>query len=101
MKTHLNILEDVLAENGNDIAIAKEILSYLYPCKQCKNYCIDVKVYYVEDVTTFNDDFEIKILCFNCMKEIMLNHKHGKNGVFTVFEMEKYIHKYSHFCELI
>lgn len=112
---HIDVLKDRLEESGNDPVLAKEILSYLYPCMLCKNYCINVKNYYVKDcecsgdilgkcVHNFqcgNKSWIIIYMCYDCMRDTMLNHQHGKNGVLTFIEHQDYIRLYNEADELL
>ena len=87
---HLKVLQDKLEQSNNDIILAKEILSYLFPCQLCKNHCINVKRYYVHEKDNngyyMNKNWRCLYMCFECMKETMINHHLGKNGVLTVDE---------------
>lgn len=68
---HLEVIENALLDRGNDKMIAKKILSFLYRCNVCKNYCVDVKKYYVKDCRNCKDfclkDWLILDMCFECM----------------------------------
>ncbi len=85
---------------GNDIAIADLILSYLQPCHHCIRYDNVIKYYVKRNGLYGYDDrgaqlgLVIMNMCKKCMIELMLNHSRGKNGVFTVEEWEKYKLKY-------
>ena len=96
--SHQIVLEDRLTKSGNDPELAKIILSYLHPCMICKNHCINVKNYYVEDCANyikFYKDWRVIYMCYDCMVDVMLNHPHGKNGVLTYEEHQKEIYRYN------
>ncbi len=40
-------------------------------------------------------------MCYDCMRDTMLNHQHGKNGVLTFIEHQDYIRLYNEADQLL
>ena len=95
MKTIPQLLDEKLI--GNDINLVDTILGYLMKCDCCDKYD-DCKIFYIKICPCYDkynscgrcpiNDYNIRKMCYSCLKRIMLNHNQGKNGVLTIQELQ-------------